>query len=107
MIHSEDSDEQHAGLRSLQTLSVFAVRWRIASPEGSRVLHIGDSLIFVSGTENGDEQHAASLVELALTLLHLCDCLALPNGSRMRLQMSMHTGEVMSGLVGNMSLKYG
>ena len=59
----------------------------------------------MSGTENGDEQHAASLVGLALSLLHLCDRLALPNGNPMRLKMSMHTGEVMSGLVGNMSLK--
>ena len=93
--------------RSLQSCCVSALNWQTATSESLSVLSVGDTLIFVSGTENGDEQHAASLVGLALSLLHLCDRLALPDGSRMRLQMSVHTGEVMSGLVGNMSLKYG
>lgn len=61
----------------------------------------------MSGTENGDEKHAASLVGLAQSLLKLCAQLTLPSGDPLRLQMSMHTGEVVSGLVGNQSLKYG
>lgn len=67
----------------------------------------GDTLTFVSGTENGDEKHAASLIGLAQSLLVLCDCLNLPNGDPLRLQLSMHTGKVVSGLVGNLNLKYG
>ena len=61
----------------------------------------------MSGTENGDEKHAVSLVSLAHSLLLLCNHLKLPNGEPLRLQLSMHTGEVVSGLVGNLSLKYG
>lgn len=67
----------------------------------------GDTLTFVSGTENEDEKHAASLLGLAQSLLVLCDCLKLPNGDPLCLQLSMHTGKVVSGLVGNLNLKYG
>ena len=69
--------------------------------------YAGDTLTFVSGTENGDEEHAASLVGLARSLLCLCDSIKLPNGAPLRLQLSLHTGEVVSGLVGNLNLKYG
>jgi class 3 adenylate cyclase len=61
----------------------------------------------VSGTENGDEEHAASLVGLAQSLLRLCDSVQLPDGAPLRLQLSLHTGAVVSGLVGNLNLKYG
>ncbi len=67
----------------------------------------GDTLTFVSGSENGGEEHAASLIGLAQALLHLCDGLSLPNDRPLCLQFSMHTGEVVSGLVGDLNMKYG
>ena len=69
--------------------------------------HAGDTLTFMSGTEKGGEEHAASLVGLARSLLHLCDGLKLPDKNPLRLQLSMHTGEVVSGLVGDLNMKYG
>ncbi len=69
--------------------------------------HAGDTLTFMAGTEKGGEEHAASLVGLARSLLHLCNGLRLPNGAPLYLQLSMHTGGVVSGLVGDLNMKYG
>ena len=69
--------------------------------------YAGDILTFVSGTEEGGEEHAASLIGLARSLLQLCDGLRLPNEAPLRLQLSMHTGTVVSGLVGELNMKYG
>jgi class 3 adenylate cyclase len=67
----------------------------------------GDILHFVSGTENGDEAHASSLVALARKLNMLSAIMSLPGGQPLQFQMGMHTGQLVTGVVGNRSLKYG
>ena len=62
---------------------------------------------FVSGTENGDAGHAASLLALARELTKLSAALSLPGGQPLLFQMGMHTGQVVTGVVGNRALKYG
>ena len=62
---------------------------------------------FVSGTENGDEDHAASLVTLAQALKEMSAGMTLPNGQPLQLRMGLHSGQVVTGVVGNLALKYG
>jgi hypothetical protein len=63
-------------------------------------------MLFVSGTENGDADHASTLVTLAGELTALCARTLLPDGRPLRLQMGLHTGEVAAGVVGTSSLRY-
>ncbi len=67
----------------------------------------GEVMHFVSGTENADEDHAASLVTLAEELMAMAASMAMPNGRPLQLQMGLHTGQVVTGVVGNLALKYG
>jgi len=62
---------------------------------------------FVSGTENGDEEHAASLMALAQALVAVSASMTLPSGKPLQLKMGLHTGQVVTGVVGNLALKYG
>ncbi len=62
---------------------------------------------FVSGTENGDEDHAASLVTLAQALMVMSASMTLPSGHPLQLRMGLHSGQVVAGVVGNLALKYG
>ena len=64
-------------------------------------------MYFVSGTENGDEDHAASLVTLAQALIAMSADMALPTGRPLQLQMGLHSGQLVTGVVGNLALKYG
>ena len=64
-------------------------------------------MLFVSGTENGDPDHASTLVTLAGELAGVARAAALPDGRAPRLQMGLHTGEVAAGVVGTSSLRYG
>lgn len=62
---------------------------------------------FVSGTENGDEDHATSLATLAQALMEMSDGMTLPSGRPLQLRMGLHSGQVVTGVVGNLALKYG
>ena len=64
-------------------------------------------MLFVSGTENSDADHVATLVALARELAATTARLRLPNGRRAKLQMGLHSGEVATGVVGSLPLRYG
>ncbi|KAK9819976.1 hypothetical protein WJX72_004717 [[Myrmecia] bisecta] len=66
----------------------------------------GGVILFASGVENEDRNHADSLLQLAKTLLGAIQSMKLPDGRPLRMQMGLHSGEVASGVIGSLALRY-
>ncbi|KAK9909159.1 hypothetical protein WJX75_007966 [Coccomyxa subellipsoidea] len=93
-------------LRWLHRLHV-AIDHVLRTVNATKVDMTGEVMHFVSGTENGDEDHAASLVSLAHALMTMSADMTLPTGQPLQLQMGLHSGQLVTGVVGNLALKYG
>ncbi|CAL8461801.1 g1332 [Coccomyxa elongata] len=97
------ASEQLMWLHKLHT----AVDLVLRKVKATKVDITGEIMHFVSGTENGDEDHAASLVTLAQALMVMSAGMTLPSGHPLQLRMGLHSGQVVAGVVGNLALKYG
>eukprot|EP00002_Diphylleia_rotans_P013187 TRINITY_DN256_c1_g1_i1.p1 TRINITY_DN256_c1_g1~~TRINITY_DN256_c1_g1_i1.p1 ORF type:complete len:548 (-),score=111.85 TRINITY_DN256_c1_g1_i1:535-2178(-) len=65
-----------------------------------KVETIGDSYMAVGGAPEKCDDHAEKIADFAISLMAKCRTIRCPDGSELQIQMGMHSGPIVAGIVG-------